>query len=381
MRLFLIPLVVVAGLMLAACASEVSAPAPSDTALPADPAPTSPQPTTTLAPTPAPTASSALPPTTSVSPPSSSVSPPTTSPPPATSSPPPAPEQIELLVPEVLAVYPHDASAFTQGLLIKDGRLFESTGLWDESSIREIDLATGQVLRNLLLVDAELPDSRSLFAEGLALVEDDLLIQLTWQAGLAFVWDLETFDQTARPSQVFNYGPDQQGWGICYDGSRLAMSDGSDTLQFRNPETFDLIGEPLEVRLIGVPVELLNELECVGDDVWANVWFTDEIVRIDANTGKVTAVVDASVLAAAAQLGCADSQSGFQESDANSQARSQAPDIPAELLAALPPDLACPQDRSDAVLNGIAYDEIRDVFLLTGKLWPVIFEVRFVPAA
>jgi len=295
-------------------------------------------------------------------------------------------------VPEVLAVYPHDASAFTQGLLIKDGRLFESTGLWDESSIREIDLATGQVLRNLLLVDAELPDSRSLFAEGLALVEDDLLIQLTWQAGLAFVWDLETFDQTARPSQVFNYGPDQQGWGICYDGSRLAMSDGSDTLQFRNPETFDLIGEPLEVRLIGVPVELLNELECVGDDVWANVWFTDEIVRIDANTGEVTAVVDASVLAAAAQLGCnslqsdpqdsdANSQSGFQDSDANSQARSQAPDIPAELLAALPPDLACPQDRSDAVLNGIAYDETRDVFLLTGKLWPVIFEVRFVPAA
>jgi len=144
-------------------------------------------------------------------------------------------------VPEVLAVYPHDASAFTQGLLIKDGRLFESTGLWDESSIREIDLATGQVLRNLLLVDAELPDSRSLFAEGLALVEDDLLIQLTWQAGLAFVWDLETFDQTARPSQVFNYGPDQQGWGICYDGSRLAMSDGSDTLQFGNPATLDVI--------------------------------------------------------------------------------------------------------------------------------------------
>lgn len=158
--------------------------------------------------------------------------------------------EAERLVPEVIAVYPHDDAAFTQGLLIEDGRMFESTGLWEESAIRETDLATGRVLRNLFLTDAELEQAAELgqaeqsvlFGEGLALVDDDRLIQLTWQAGLAFVWEVDTFHETGQPAQIFDYRQDGQGWGLCYDGTQLVMSNGSDKLWFRDPETFQPIG-------------------------------------------------------------------------------------------------------------------------------------------
>ena len=269
-------------------------------------------------------------------------------------------------MPEILATYPHDTDSFTQGLLIRNGRVFESSGGFGSSSLREAELSTGKVLRNQPLSEAEVPNGQSLFAEGLALVGDRTLVQLTWQAGLAFVWDLETFDQTGRPTQTFNYGPNQEGWGLCAlaggagsgggtgAASRLVMSDGSSQLQFRDPTTFESVDQPVSITRDGQAVHDLNELECVAGQVWANVWLTDEIVRIDPASGQVTAVVDASELRTRALAGCGD--------DSQSS-------------------LACPADLGNAVLNGIAYDASRDVFLLTGKLWPLMFEVRFVPAA
>jgi glutaminyl-peptide cyclotransferase len=180
---------------------------------------------------------------------------------------------------------------------------------------------TGEVLRA-----AEPPGTE--YTEGLALVEDRL-IQLTWKDGVAFVWDADTF----APIGQFEY--EGEGWGLCYDGSRLVMSDGSDALTFRDPATFEVTGTVI-VTEDGRPVIKLNELECVDGSVWANVWETDRIVRIDPATGDVTGGLDATGLIT--------------------------PD----------PSLVDP----GAVLNGIAYDERTGTFLLTGKLWPSMFEVR-----
>lgn len=227
------------------------------------------------------------------------------------------------LEPEVLERLPHDSSAFTQGLLWENGLLYESTGLYGRSSVREVDPATGEVLRVLQLDD-------SLFGEGLALVEDRL-IQLTWRAGTALVYDLETFE----PRGNFSY--DGEGWGLCFDGEMLWMSDGSSTLVARDPDTFEVEGR-VQVELDGEPVTRLNELECVGEYVYANVWQADDIVRIRKENGRVDAVIDAAGL------------------------------LTPQLRAVLSPD---------AVLNGIAYDPRSDRFLLTGKLWPAIFAVRF----
>jgi glutaminyl-peptide cyclotransferase len=235
----------------------------------------------------------------------------------------PAQAAVEFLEPVVLASHPHDEAAFTQGLLLLDGRLFESTGLYGASSLREIDLPTGEVLRQVDLAERY-------FGEGLARV-DDRLIQLTWRNGVAFVWGLEDF----RFRGVHQY--QGEGWGLCSDGERLVMSDGSATLTFRDPATFRVQGT-LEVTLNGAPLQNINELECAPDGLYANVWLTDLIVRIDPLTGVVTAVIDAAGL------------------------------LSAEQRAALSPG---------AVLNGIAYDAEADAFLVTGKLWPVIFLVRF----
>ena len=226
-------------------------------------------------------------------------------------------------VPEVLNTYPHDAGAFTQGLLLHDGDLYESTGLFGESTLREVNLETGEVVRELLVAS-------EYFAEGLALVGDKL-VQLTWQNGRAFVYDLETFNQEGR----FSY--ETEGWGLCYDGEDLYMSDGSATLFERDAETFEIVSEK-QVRLGGEPVTQLNELECVGDYVYANVWQTDRIVKIDKESGRVVSDIDASALFPAAER---------------------------------------PADPN-AVLNGIAYNPDTDTFYLTGKLWPRLFEVKFV---
>lgn len=228
---------------------------------------------------------------------------------------------VELLVPEVISVRPHDELAFTQGLLLADGVFFESTGR--TSSVREVDPETGEVIR-----ERAVPDY---FAEGLALV-GDRLIQLTWRDGIALIYDRDTFEYEG----AFYYNV--EGWGLCYDGESLYHSDGSQYLYRRDPETFEIL-DRIAVTYGGQPVIRLNELECVGDYVYANVWQTDYILRIAKATGVVDGLIDAS-------------------------------------------DLLTPEQRptdSNGVLNGIAYDPENDVFYITGKLWSLLFEVRFVP--
>lgn len=222
---------------------------------------------------------------------------------------------------DVVSRRPHDPAAFTQGLLLDDdGRLFESTGLWGASDLREVDPATGEVLR----IEPSPPE---LFSEGLALVGDEL-VQLTWQAGLARRYDADTFALL----EMHTY--DGEGWGLCYDGERLVMSDGTERLTFRDPQTFEPVGS-VDVTLAGIPLPRLNELECVGGDIWSNVWLTDRIVRIDGSDGRVTGVLD--------------------------------------LRGLIEPHPA--EADPGAVLNGIAYDAAMDTFLVTGKHWPEVIEI------
>ena len=226
------------------------------------------------------------------------------------------------LVPTIVATYPHDSRAFTQGLLLDGVTLYESTGLRGRSSLRAVDLASGNVRRQ-----HDLP--ATLFGEGLARVEDHL-IQLTWTSGVARVYSINDF------SLVTEHRYQGQGWGLCFDGELLAMSDGSHQIQFRDPTTF-AVARTLEVYDKERRVSQLNELECVGKHIYANVWGTWRIVRIDKYSGRIDAIIDASGLLAADEK------------------------------AALP---------GGAVLNGIAYDETTDTLLLTGKLWPAIYRVR-----
>lgn len=225
---------------------------------------------------------------------------------------------------EVLARYPHDTGSYTQGLqFAPDGTLFESGGRYGESTLRLVDPTTGEVRRV-----EDLPEE--VFAEGLALV-DDQLIQLTWKEGRAFVWDAATFEPRGE------HAYDGEGWGLCDDGGRLVMSDGSSTLTFRDRTTFEPLGT-VTVVAAGQPVARLNELECVDGTVWANVYQTDRILQIDPTTGEVLAEALASGLLAAEEAADAD------------------------------------------VLNGIAWIPGTDTFLITGKEWPWAFEVRLVPA-
>ncbi len=228
-------------------------------------------------------------------------------------------------VPEVTATLPHDPNAFTQGLVYDGGHFYESTGLYGRSDVREVDVATGAVVRSR-------PLPERYFAEGLALV-DDRLIQLTYREGVAFAYDRDTFEEVDR----FAY--DGEGWGLCFDGQDLWMSDGSSTLQRRSAVDFALL-DRIDVRLEGQPVVRLNELACVDEHVIANVWMTTELVRIEKATGRVDVVIDAS---------------------------------------ALVPDDDRVRATPDAVLNGVAYDPATGRWWLTGKLWPVLYEVRLVP--
>ncbi|HWM56582.1 MAG TPA: glutaminyl-peptide cyclotransferase [Pseudonocardia sp.] len=235
----------------------------------------------------------------------------TPAPPPATTAP--------VLRPQVLAELPHDPAAFTQGLeFAPDGRLYEGTGIAGRSQLRELDPVTGAVRRS-----AALPGG--LFGEGIAVVGDRIW-QLSWRDGVALEWDRAAFT-------VLREVPlDGEGWGLCRDGGRLVRSDGTDRLRFHDPVTFAETGA-VKVTLDGAPLTELNELECVGGQVWANVWGTDRIVRVDPRDGRVTAVVDAT--------GLLDQQ----------------------------------RRAGTDVLNGIAAIG-GDEFLLTGKYWPVTFRVR-----
>ncbi|MGI9628524.1 MAG: glutaminyl-peptide cyclotransferase [Longimicrobiales bacterium] len=229
---------------------------------------------------------------------------------------------VETLDFEVVRTLPHDSAAYTQGLVHSGNHFFESTGRYGESEVRRVEVATGEVVQSTSISDDH-------FGEGLALV-DDRLIQLTWKAGLAFVYDVTTLE----PVDTLTY--EGEGWGICYDGTHLYMTDGTNRLYRRDPATFDVLDE-LRVRRDGFSVQNLNELECVGNDVYANQYLTDKIVRIDKNTGTVVSELDAYSLT---------------------------------LSSERPPD-------AGAVLNGIAYDATSGNWFLTGKLWPKVFEVRF----
>lgn len=229
---------------------------------------------------------------------------------------------LESLRVRVIERYPHARDAFTQGLFWHDNALYEGTGGNGDSSLRLVDLTTGNVLR-------QAPLNRQFFGEGIALV-GDRIIQLTWQSQRALVYDVRDFKRVGE----FSYKG--EGWGLCYDGRRLIMSDGSARLQFRDPRTFTLQGQ-VQVTINGRPQSRLNELECVDGQIYANVWQYEQIVRIDPETGYVTALIDASGL--------------LDESE-----------------------------RADVdVLNGIAYLPDRKHFLITGKLWPYLYEVEFVP--
>lgn len=236
----------------------------------------------------------------------------------ATSACDPGPPRLDY---EIAATFSHDPEAYTQGLLFHDGFLFESTGQYGASSLRKVDPQSGRVVASIAIDSAY-------FAEGLALVDSEL-IQLTWKSGLAFVYDVETFELKRQ----FEYSG--EGWGLCYDGKSLFMSNGSSRISIRDPQTFEVQSE-IEITSNGLPLARINELECVGDHLWANVYLTDRIVQIDKRTGEVTAELDAFALS----------------------------------LAALRPD------NREAVLNGIAYVEETGVFLVTGKLWPTMFAIR-----
>ena len=229
---------------------------------------------------------------------------------------------VERLKVEVIGRRPHDRQSFTEGLVIAGGKLYEGSGLRGKSELREVDARTGAVTRSVELDD-------KYFGEGIAVV-DDRIIQLTYQEHTALVYRLSDFRQIA----TFSY--DTEGWGLCDDGARLVMSDGTNQLYFRNRTTFAAIGR-VSVTKNGVPLDQLNELECVDGQVYANVWQTETIVRIDPATGNVTAEIDAAGLLSAAEMSGVD------------------------------------------VLNGIAHDPSTKTFLLTGKYWPTLFEVRFVP--
>lgn len=228
----------------------------------------------------------------------------------------------ERLKVKVLATLPHDPKAYTQGLIWSDGSLYESAGQYGESTLRQVDPKTGQVLRSVTVPP-------NFFAEGLARA-GDRLIQLTWQEGVALLYDLATFE---RRGELPYSG---EGWGLCHDGQRLIMSDGSDVLTFRDPATFAATGR-VNVTLDGAPLPQLNELECVDGAVYANVYYSEEIVRIDPATGRVAARIDASRL------------------------------------------LSREERMRVDVLNGIAYKPETKTFLLTGKNWPKMFEVVFEP--
>ncbi len=229
---------------------------------------------------------------------------------------------VDRWIPSVLDTLPHDSAAFTQGLVVRGDVLYESTGLYGRSTVRLVDRGTGEVLAS-----ESLPEE--LFGEGLELV-DGRLVQLTWQSEQALVWDASTLDRVGTLTYT------GEGWGLCDGGQTLVMSDGTSELTFRDRATFAEIGT-VEVTLEGEPVVNLNELECVGGFVFANVWKSADIIVVEPGSGEVTALIDASELVALAGA-----------------------------------------DDAGAVLNGIAYDAERGVFLVTGKLWDVVFEVAFV---
>lgn len=225
---------------------------------------------------------------------------------------------VPVLKPEVLAEMPHDTSAWTQGLEFDGRTLYEGTGVAGQSQLRELDPETGAVRRTV-------PAPNNYYGEGIT-VFGDRIWELTWRDGVAVEWDKTTM------TPLREVPVDGEGWGLCSEEDRLVRSDGTDRLRFHDPATFAETGSVV-VTLDGTPTNSLNELECVDGQVWANIWMSDKIVRIDPVTGDVNAIVDAGELAG----------------DAGA-------------------------DRQK-VLNGIAHID-GDEFLITGKYWPKMYRVR-----
>lgn len=222
----------------------------------------------------------------------------------------------------VLNTYPHDIGAFTQGLSFRGGYLYEGTGKNGLSSLSKIKLEDGEVVQSTRL-------GQRYFGEGIELV-DDRIYQLTWRSHMVFVYDRDSFEQL----QTF-YNP-TEGWGLTYDGESLILSDGSAILRFLDPASFSELHQ-VEVTLDGRPVANLNELEYIDGEVWANVWQTDFILRIDPADGTVNSIVDLTGLSAQTRLG-----------------------------------------SNEAVLNGIAWDAEGERLLVTGKHWANLFEIELV---
>lgn len=225
---------------------------------------------------------------------------------------------------DIVQVYPHDPSAFTQGLLFRDGFLFESTGLIGRSSLRKVELASGRVLQH-----KSLPSE--VFGEGITVWQDEI-VALTWRSQLGFVFDAKTF----ALKRQFSYPG--EGWGLTHSPRHLIQSDGSAQLRFIDPQTLREVHR-IVVTAQGKPVDQLNELEWVRGEIFANIWQTDRIARIDPACGQVLGWID---------------------------------------LAGLLESHAGPGVRAD-VLNGIAYDTATGRLFVTGKLWPHLFEIRLVP--
>jgi len=223
---------------------------------------------------------------------------------------------------KIVNTYTHDRNAFTQGLVYDNGVLYESTGLYGNSSLRKVDLATGDVLQ-ITKLPAEY------FGEGIT-VYDDTIVQLTWQSHTGFVYNKDSFSLL----HLFSYPT--EGWGITYDSQRLIMSDGTSTLYFLNPKTLESIGS-IEIRDGDRPVNMLNALEYVNGKVYANVWQTDRIAIIEPQDGRITGWIDLSGLLQT------QNYNGYVD-----------------------------------VLNGIAYDAQADRLFVTGKLWPFLFEIKLV---
>jgi glutamine cyclotransferase len=222
----------------------------------------------------------------------------------------------------IVNTYPHDRDAFTQGLVFENGVLYEGTGLLGHSTLRRVELETGDILQIRELSD-------QFFGEGITIYGDEI-IQLTWQSHIGFVYDKNSFELL----QEFSYST--EGWGITHDGTRLIMSDGTSTLHFLDPQTFEEIGH-VEVFDANGAVTRLNELEYVQGEIYANVWQTDWVARIAPETGRVVGWIDLGGLLSAE-------------------------------------DLSQPVD----VLNGIAYDAQTDRLFVTGKLWPKLFEIELI---
>jgi len=232
---------------------------------------------------------------------------------------------------KTLAAYPHDSNAYTQGLIFHDGFLYESTGQYGKSSLRKVEIQTGNVLQKTSLK----PD---FFGEGLEQVGDSLY-QLTWQEGLCFVYDRETL----QFQKSFRYPG--EGWGLAYDGTHLILSDGTPTLRFYDPADFKL---QKKVEVVEVDsqnrekkIRNINELEMVEGELWANVWKSDQIARIDPKTGRVIGWVNCSAFV----------PKEYREEHNN-------------------PRIA------EHVLNGIAYDKETRTLYITGKNWPVLYAIQ-----